>query len=434
MKVLPAASVSGVIQLPGDKSISHRAAMLASIAAGVTRIENYAASADCSSTLACMSALGVGVKREDSQIVIAGVGKRGLKAPDLPLDCGNSGTTMRLLSGILAGQEFETILSGDESLSSRPMERVIDPLTIMGAAIAANDGHAPLRIKGKNSLRAVVYEPPVASAQIKSCVLLAGLYAAGTTSVIEGTPTRDHTERMLRWFGVDVDVIQSAKGTTITVDGTAELTARDLSVPGDISAAAFFIAAAACLDASEITMPNVGLNSSRCAILDVMRSLGANVTLSDTNDRSNEPVGTIRVVGAPLATLRRTPMIRGKTIANLIDEVPILAIFGTQLATGLEIRDAAELRVKESDRISTVVENLRRMGASVTEFDDGFRVERSLLTGAVIDSRGDHRIAMAFAIAGLLAKGETEVIGAECAAVSFPAFFETLSSVVRYTC
>lgn len=432
MKVGPARYLNGVVRLPGDKSISHRAAMLASIAEGETRIENFAASADCASTLGCMAGLGVEIDRDDDTVVIHGGGKNGLRMPNGELDCGNSGTTMRLLAGILAGQEFKTTLIGDSSLQQRPMKRVIDPLTQMGATITSTSGGAPMTIRGKRPLSAVEYQPPVASAQIKSCVLLAGLYSNGQTTVVESVPTRDHTERMLRWFGVDVDIAEAGGDSRITVSGDAKLTARDLRVPADISAAAFFVVAAACLDGSDITMRNVGLNPSRRAILEVLRELGAKIEVSKMIDVCNEPVAQIRVAGGVEQNAAgSTPAIRAETVADLIDEIPILAVFGTQLAKGIEIRDAAELRVKESDRISAVVENLRRMGAAVTEFDDGMRIERSRLRGAIVDSYGDHRIAMAFAVAGLLASGETEISGAECAAVSFPAFFETLAAVVR---
>lgn len=421
--------MKGTVSLPGDKSISHRAAMLASIAVGETRITNYAASADCTSTLGCMAALGVEIERLGGDVVIRGVGKGGLRRSESQLDCGNSGTTMRLLSGILAGQPFETTLIGDESLQRRPMKRIIEPLTLMGAAMSSNDGRAPLVIGGRQPLDAIEYRPPVASAQIKSCVLLAGLFAEGETAVFEPVASRDHTERMLRWLGVDV----KAENGWISVSGDAILTARDIVVPGDVSAAAFFVVAAACLDGSAITIPGVGVNQSRRAILSVLQGLGARLEVSTISKVCNESVADIRVVGGlGQSASRSAPVIRGETIANLIDEIPILAVFGTQLETGIEIRDAAELRVKESDRIATVVANLRRMGAVVTEFDDGMRIERSDLHGAVIDSHGDHRIAMSFAVAGLLAEGETAVIDADCAAVSFPGFFEMLESVVQY--
>lgn len=425
-------SVHGNISLPGDKSISHRAAMIAAMAEGETRITNFAASADCASTLACIEALGVKVDRIGSTIVVNGVRKTGFSRPAASLYCGNSGTTMRLLAGILAGQNFASMMTGDESLQKRPMQRIIEPLARMGAVIGSADGTAPLSITGKQPLDAIVYQPPVASAQIKSCVLLAGLNSNGVTTVIEPDRSRDHTERMLRWFGVDVAVIEGLNGSEISVSGDSKLTARDLNVPSDISSAAFFLVAAACLAGSEITMPNVGLNPSRRAIYDVLVSAGVDITIDDDREVSNEPVGTLHIRGG-LHRAKDQPqlMLGGGIIANLIDEIPILAVLGTQLPNGIEIRDAGELRVKESDRITSIVDNLRRMGAAVTEFPDGFRVERSVLKGSTIDSFGDHRIAMAFAVAGLLADGETEITGAECADISFPGFFETLASVVR---
>lgn len=426
--VRPATSLIGEVALPGDKSISHRAAMIASIAEGETRIFNFAASEDCASTLGCLRSLGVDIQRQADSIVIRGAGKHGLRMASQSLDCGNSGTTMRLLSGILAGQAFETKLIGDSSLSERPMRRVIDPLDEMGAQIVSRDGKAPLAITGRLPLRSITYAPPVASAQIKSCVLLAGLYAEGITTVIEEIATRDHTERMLRWFGAEVDT----NGANISISGESVLKARDLRVPADISAAAFFIAAAAGLEGSDISMQNVGLNPSRIAIVEVLRTLGVDIEISDRSDSNNEPVGSIRVRGGlPTPKSGQTPVIRGSTIANLIDEVPILAILGTQLPYGVEIRDAGELRVKESDRIAAVARNLEKMGASATEYDDGLRIDPSKLHGASIETYGDHRIAMAFAVAGLFAAGETEIVGSECADVSFPGFFETLDGVVR---
>ncbi len=430
MRVGPASSIRGNISLPGDKSISHRAALIASIAVGSTRIDNFASSADCESTLACLRHLGVEIRRDGEAVVVLGVGKTGLKPPDGPLDCGNSGTTMRLIAGILAGQSFDCVLTGDDSLRKRPMNRIIEPLNLMGAALESTDGRAPLTVKGINPLKGIEYQTPVASAQIKSCVLLAGLNSNGVTSVVEPVQTRDHTERMLRWFGVDVAVDGTGDGTKISVLGNATLTARDLIIPSDISSAAFFMVAAACLEGSDITLPNVGFNPSRRAIFDVLSDLGARIEIIETKEICNEPVASLRIRGG-LSGSDTTPVLRGPIIANLIDEIPILAILGTQLECSLEIRDAAELRVKESDRISAVVENLRRMGSAVTEFPDGFKVERSDLKGATIDSFGDHRIAMAFAVAGLLADDETEIIGADCADVSFPGFFETMASVVK---
>ena len=431
MIIRPTRSIKGEVELPGDKSISHRAALISSIADGATWIENYSASEDCASTLECLSQLGVDVRREGKHLRISGLGKTGYQRPAAPLNCGNSGTTMRLLAGVLAGQPFDSVLTGDESLSRRPMKRVIEPLAAMGTRIDSDGGRAPLRIFGRHPLDAVRYELPVASAQIKSCILLAGLNAKGNTSVVESAPTRDHTERMLRWFGVDVEENRVAANRVLTVSGSSVPKADgELRIPCDISASAFFIVAAACLPGSDIRMKNVGLNPGRAAVLDMVRELGVTVSLSGEAEHNNEPVGDISVSGG--LQRQQTREISGQIVANLIDEIPILAVLGTRLEYGLEVRDADELRVKESDRIAAVVENLRRMGAEVDEFPDGFRVRRSQLTGARVDSFGDHRIAMAFAVAGLLAEGETIIDGAECAGVSFPGFFEVLANVAIY--
>lgn len=425
--------LSGTVRLPGDKSISHRAAMFAAIADGETKIENFASSTDCASTLDCLKGLGVEIDRDGASVTVKGGGKTGLRAPSGPLDCGNSGTTMRLLTGILAGQNFDTTLVGDESLQSRPMKRVIDPLSGMGARIESEDGRAPLKIQGVCPLRAVDHELQVASAQIKSCILLAGLNSDGMTTVFEPTPTRDHTERMLRWLGADVKEEAARDGKRISISGDTRLTAKGISVPSDVSSAAFFMVAAACLADSDLRIVDVGLNPSRTAIIDVLQRLGAFIEVSNEREVCNEPVGDLRIRGgAPAADVPDNNLVSGKVIANLIDEIPILAVYGTQIGGGLDVRDAAELRVKETDRIAAVVENLKRMGAKVEEFPDGFRVERSKLKGAVVDSFGDHRIAMAFAVAALLADGETEILDSESTAVSFPEFFETIGQVVKY--
>ena len=426
MLIKPAARLRGTLKLPGDKSISHRSAMISSLALGTTTIDNYAASADCTSTLSCLAELGVKFEHDGAVVRIEGVGIRGYRPPSGPLDCGNSGTTMRLITGILAGQDFQSVLVGDASLSKRPMKRVIGPMAAMGAAIDADDGHAPLRIHGNPRLAGYEHTLSIASAQIKSCILLAGLHTHGTTVVHEPTPTRDHTERMLRWFGA---MVESNDGA-ISISGGQSLAARDLSVPCDISAAAFFLVAAASLSGSELTLLNVGLNPTRTGIIDVLIKLSVDLVIVNEREVCNEPVGDITVRGRSGPLGSDSNVVRGKIIANLIDEIPILAILGTQIEAGLEIRDAAELRVKESDRIRSVVDNLRRMGAEIEEFPDGFRVSRSNLVGAKIDSFDDHRIAMAFAVAGLLAKGETEIVGAECVDVSFPGFFDTLKSAV----
>lgn len=430
MKMRPARRLSGRVTLPGDKSISHRSAIFAALAAGVTRISNFASSADCTSTLSCLAGLGTKIDRQGKDVVVTGCGKRGFEASKGPLDCGNSGTTMRLIAGVLAGRPFDSVLVGDESLSARPMKRVISPLAEMGASIDAVDGHAPLTIHGGARLKGIEYRPPVASAQVKSCVLLAGLNAEGETSVIEQVETRDHTERMLRWFGVDVREEKTGVGKKTTVNGDAFLTAKDFTVPSDISSSAFFLVAAACLGGSELTLPNVGLNSTRDAVIRVLQSCGADIVIQNERERCNEPSADLRVQGG-IGVRAGSNLLHGEIIANLIDEVPILAVFGTQIEGGLEIRDAGELRVKESDRIAAVVANLRKMGAEVEEFEDGLRVGRSQLKAARLDSFGDHRIAMAFAVAGLLADGETEIMGADCAAVSFPEFFDILETVAE---
>ena len=377
------------------------------------------------------SSLGVSISRKSDDVVVQGVGLRGLSAPKEPLDCGNSGTTMRLLAGVLAGQDFEATLTGDESLRSRPMQRIIEPLEMMGAEISSNEGRPPLTIRGRSPLQSIDYELPVASAQVKSAILLAGLNAAGRTSVVEQTPTRDHTERMLRWFGVAVEQGDAPKegDTFASVTGPSSFAARDINVPGDISSAAYFIAAAALLDGSSLEIANVGLNPSRIAFLSVVESLGLAVKFEDQSEQGNEPSGAIRVEGSRIAKESNdTPLtIDGDRIAGLIDELPLLAVIGSQLDGGVEIRDASELRLKESDRIAATVAGMRAMGADVEEFDDGLRVGGPMrLRGARIDSRGDHRIAMSFAVAGLLAEGETEIKDAECVSVSFPEFFNLL--------
>ncbi len=410
--------------------------MIAALAQGTSRIRNFSTSEDCAATLRCLEQLGVSIARKSDGLVIEGVGTRGLRAPKESLNCGNSGTTMRLLAGVLAGQDLEATLTGDASLRSRPMQRIIEPLGMMGAEIQSNDGRPPLTIRGRNPLRSIVYELLVASAQVKSAILLAGLNANGQMNVVEQTPTRDHTERMLRWFGVAVEEGDAFKGNQrfAAVTGPASFDARDVDVPGDISSAAYFIAAAALLDGSTLEIAGVGLNPSRVEFLKVVDSFRLAVTFEDQCKSGHEPVGAIHVEGSRAARESEdSPLtIDGDRIAGLIDELPLLAVIGSQLDGGIEIRDAGELRVKESDRIAATVAGLRAMNADVEEFDDGLRVGgRTRLRGARIDSRGDHRIAMSFAVAGLLAEGETEIEDAECVRVSFPEFFDLLESVVE---
>lgn len=438
MIIRPAQRIRGRLEMPGDKSISHRAAMIAALANGNSRIKNFSTSEDCAASLRCLQQLGVAISRDDGEVVIEGVGPQGLRATSVPLDCGNSGTTMRLLAGILAGQDFTSILTGDASLRARPMQRIIEPLEMMGANISSHEGRAPLTIQGQARLQPLEYELLLASAQVKSCVLLAGLYASGRTKVVEQTPTRDHTERMLRWFGVPVEAGDARlEGQSFAAfTGPASFTARDVEVPGDISSAAYFVAAAVLLRDSELEIAKVGINPARTSFLNFLKRFGFQIDVSDEREESNEPVGTIRVRCARDAVSKGVndspTSVRGTLIAGLIDELPLLAIVGSQLDGGLEIRDAAELRVKESDRIAMTVAGLRAMGAEVEEFDDGLRVAGpARLRGAEIDTRGDHRIAMAFAVAGLVAAGETQIKDAECVGVSFPEFFELLESVVQ---
>lgn len=430
MIIRPAKLIEGEIALPGDKSISHRAAIIAAMAVGESRIGNYSTGEDCASTLRCLRQLGVEIEQSGTTVVVHGVGKTGFEAPAEPLDCGNSGTTMRLLAGVLAGQQFDSVLTGDQSLRKRPMRRVIEPLTEMGAIIDSEDGFAPLRIKGRQTLSAIYYRLPVASAQIKSCVLLAGLFAEGKTTVVENAITRDHTERMLRSFGVDVPIYDGPilQAAPRTVRGEALLKHQNIDVPGDISSAAYFLVAAACLRNSYISLRNVGLNPTRNLIFEVLQRAGVALDVA-TSTKLGEPAAAVSVTGVfsdgdPIA-------LSNLAIPLLIDEIPILAVLGTQLSGGLVVRDAAELRVKETDRIANIVENLRRMNADVEEFEDGFRVGQSKLKGAELNSFGDHRIAMAFAVAGLLADGETSIKDPKCVDISFPGFFETLEAVVK---
>ncbi|MGB6595641.1 MAG: 3-phosphoshikimate 1-carboxyvinyltransferase [Candidatus Acidiferrum sp.] len=430
--VHPAKLLTGGVELPGDKSISHRYAMLAGLAEGTSELRHFSAAADCHSTLGCISALGADVKVEKDVVRITGRGAHGLKSSWRALDAGNSGTTMRLLTGILAGQQFNTKLSGDGSLQKRPMKRVVGPLREMGADIRARDDNfAPLEIKAAH-LHAIDYQMPMASAQVKSAVLLAGLYAEGVTSVTEPSRTRDHTELALEEFGAALE----RHGQTTKIhglfggNGAGRLVAKSLDVPGDISSAVFFIAAASLLQDSSIGIHNVGLNPTRTAILDLFTEMGASIQMLALKSSHGEVVGDLAVKGAPL----RGGIIEGERIPLVIDELPMLAALGPYTEEGIEIRNAGELRVKESDRIAVLVENLRRMGATVEERPDGLKVEgrrAGKLHGAEIEPHGDHRIAMAFAVAGLAAEGATMIRDADCAGVSYPTFFEDLDRLAE---
>ena len=438
MKIRPAARIRGKLRVPGDKSISHRAAMIAALANGASKLSNFATSQDCASTLSCLRALGLSIEQKGSDVHVEGRGSRGLSAPTEVLDCGNSGSTMRMLAGILAGQSFDSILSGDTSLRSRPMKRIVAPLGLMGARVISQDGLPPLRIEGSNSLRPIRYELPVSSAQVKSCILFAALNAEGRSEVIEPSgPTRDHTERMLRWFGVPVDTDaggENSLDSTIAINGPASFSARDLIIPGDISSAAFLIGAAALLPGSELEIQDVGLNPTRAQMLATLTGLGFDIRIVAAREECNEAVGDLLVRGNHPTSAGPTARVKisGPLIAQLIDELPLLAVLGSQLPDGIEIRDAAELRAKESDRIAATVRNLRAMGAEVAEHDDGLVVSGSTpLRGAELDSYGDHRIAMAFTVAALVAQGESEISGAECVGISFPEFFELIGTIVE---
>ena len=433
MKIAPARRINGRVRLPGDKSISHRAAIIASLATGPSRITNFSPSNDCAATLTCLEKLGVAVERDGDSIRLE-CGHE-FSEPSETLDCGNSGSTIRMLAGVLAGQTFVSTLTGDDSLRSRPMKRIIEPLEMMGADVKSRDGRPPLTVAGKKPLEAIHYELPVASAQVKTCVLLAGLHAEGITEVVEKhRGTRDHTERMLACFGVPLKSVIGNSGAVMTsVSLSPGFSGREVSVPGDISSAAFLIAAAALLPNSRLDIEGVGINPTRTMFLTQLQSLGLAIEIDETRNECNEPVGDVHVTpGAGLDSKGNSIKLRGDLIPQLIDELPLLAVVGTQLKGELEIRDAGELRSKESDRISATVKNLRAMGAEVEEFDDGLAVAGpTLLRGARVESYGDHRIAMAFTVAALIAKGDSEIAGAECVAVSFPEFFRVLESIVQ---
>ena len=421
----PASGIHGTVKLPGDKSISHRYAMLASLAEGRSVLTNYSSGEDCASTLACLRSLGVKWSRNRDRIEVSGNGIDGLQPPAQTLDAGNSGTTIRLLSGILAGQRFASRIAGDESLSKRPMKRIMTPLAAMGASIHAREGqYPPLTIEGR-PLQAIQYQLPVASAQVKSAMLLAGLYASGVTKVVEPTETRNHSEIALQHLGADVTV----DGRIISVRGRPRLASCNARIPSDLSSAVFFIGASLLLPESNLRIEGVGLNPTRTAVLSVLHSMGASIEIHREDDECGEPVGSLVIRSGPRL---EGAVISGSVTVGVIDEVPMLAVLGAVSKHGLRIRDAGELRVKETDRIATVSENLRRMGVRVEERSDGMDIEGGArLRAAELDSAGDHRIAMAFSVAALAADGECVLRGADAAAVSYPEFFETLGTVTR---
>ncbi|MFZ0199097.1 MAG: 3-phosphoshikimate 1-carboxyvinyltransferase [Candidatus Sulfotelmatobacter sp.] len=427
MIVRPARNVRGSVSLPGDKSISHRYAMLAAIAEGPSRLENYSTGADCASTLGCLRSLGVKWERRDKEgadniIEVQGSGLS-LTAPKEALDCGNSGSTIRMLSGIAAGQRFSSEMAGDESLSRRPMERVITPLTAMGAEIRSQNGRPPLHIRGGN-LKAITYRMPVASAQVKTCLLFAGLLADGETQIEEPLRTRDHGEVALRAFGAHLD----RKGNEVRIRGGQSLRGIEARVPGDLSSAAFFLCAAALLPGSQLTVANLLMNPTRARLLDILMQMGLRISVTQLEEIHGELVGTLQVEGGHM----KGASIAGADTAALIDEIPVLAAIAPYTEQGIEVRDAKELRVKESDRIASIAINLRAMGAKVEEREDGLKIPgEQTLHGADLESFGDHRIAMAFSIAALRAEGETLIHGSQCAAISYPQFFTMLESLVE---
>ncbi|HKG61277.1 MAG TPA: 3-phosphoshikimate 1-carboxyvinyltransferase [Pyrinomonadaceae bacterium] len=428
MKLLPARHLAGKLRLPGDKSISHRVALIGALSTRSSEISNFSTAADCASTLSCLRELGISIEHEQDKLIFAGSDE--FSAPRRPLDCGNSGSTLRILAGVLAGHDLTAELIGDASLSSRPMRRIIEPLEMMGAKIESTDGKAPLKIHGSNPLKPITYTLPVASAQVKSAILFAGLNANGRTTVIETSPSRDHTERLFNGFGIPVT---KNADHSVTLWTQGRFIGGSMTIPGDVSSAAYFLAAAMLLSESQLTIEGVGLNATRAAFLSVLTSWGADISTTDLQTERNEPYGTINVRGGLNgAAAQSDRILSGAMIPSLIDELPLLAVVGSQIAGGIQIRDAAELRHKESDRLAATAANLRAMGAEVEESDDGIAVAGpTRLHGALIDSHGDHRIAMAFSVAALIAEGETEIAGAECVAISFPEFFTLLESVVQ---
>lgn len=412
--------LKGEITVPGDKSISHRGIMLGALANGTTSITNFLKGADCLSTISCFQKMGIEIEETENEILVHGKGLHGLSAPKEILDAGNSGTTTRLISGILAGQNFSCDLTGDASIQTRPMKRIMTPLSMMGADITSvhNNGCAPLHIKGA-PLKGISYQSPVASAQVKSCVLFAGLYADGKTSVIEPFLSRNHSELMLSSFGASVQTC----GTTATIEPEPVLTAQKVEVPGDISSAAFFIAAGLLIPGSELLIKNVGINPTRDGILRVCRQMGANLELLNTRTQCGEPVADILVKHSEL----NGTVIEGDLIPTLIDELPVIAVMAACANGETIIRNAEELKVKESNRLEIIVHHLSEMGCDITGTEDGMIIRgRKPLHGAVLDSHLDHRIAMSFAVAGLVADGETEITNADCVNISYPGFYRDL--------
>ncbi len=425
--ISPARSLQGSLVLPGDKSISHRYAMLAGLAEGTSRLANFSTGADPHSTLACIEALGAKVEDKGTYVEVTGTAGQ-FAAPAEPLDCGNSGSTMRMLAGLIASHPHSFTLVGDGSLTLRPMERIRRPLTQMGARITLKEGHAPMHVQG-GPLTGCDFDSPIASAQVKTAILFAGLQADGTTSIAEGIATRDHTEHALRAFGAKLQVTH-ATATRIQIEGGQRLRAIDATIPGDLSSAAFFLCAALLFPDANLVLDSIGMNPTRAALLDVLSSLGAKMRVLSVEEQHGELIGTLQVNTSVAPPSKGPLIIAGALTAQLIDELPVLAAIAPYTRDGIIIRDAQELRVKESDRIDLVARNLHAMGASYTEHPDGLEIPGGqLLHGASIDSGGDHRIAMAFAVASLRATSQSEIQGAEAAAISFPEFFGHLATL-----
>ena len=425
MKLHKAAHIRGEITVPGDKSISHRSVMFGSIAKGTTEIHNFLEGADCLSTIGCFRRMGIEIENKNGTVIVHGKGMHGLTAPSGTLDCGNSGTTTRLISGILAPQNFDVTLTGDESIQKRPMKRIIEPLSMMGADIKSIRGNdcAPLKICGM-PLAGIHYTSKVASAQVKSAILLAGLYADGLTTVTEPQVSRNHTELMLKFFGAELE----SKETSVTIWPATELFGNRIDVPGDISSSVYFVAAGLILPNSEVLIKNVGINPTRAGLIKVCEAMGADLTLLNENHGNAEPTADLLVRTSSL----KACTIEGDIIPTLIDELPTIAMMACFAEGTTVIRDAAELKVKESNRIAIMVENLRAMGADVEETDDGMIIHGGKpLHGAVIDSHKDHRIAMTFAVAALAAEGETEIHDADCVNISYPAFYKELERLTE---
>jgi 3-phosphoshikimate 1-carboxyvinyltransferase len=420
--IQPTALTSGTVAVPGDKSISHRALLLGAIAEGQTKIEGFLAGEDCFATLAALRSLGVSIDQVDSTtILIDGMGLRGLRNSGDSLDLGNSGTGMRLLAGLLCGQAFDSKLTGDESLTARPMRRIIKPLSMMGASIESNDGKPPLLVKGGRKLVGIHYTLPVASAQVKSAILLAGLYARGETAVIEPAITRDHTERMLTAMGANI----SGDGGHIRIRETDQLNATTIKVPADLSSAAFLILATLISKDAEILIQNVGVNPTRTGVIEVLREMGGDIGVENAQLYGEEPVADIRVRSSMLHGITVDPSL----VSLAIDEFPVLFVAASNAVGSTRFTGIGELRVKESDRISVMVDGLRRMGVEIEESEDGAEIHYTEPSGAIVDSHGDHRVAMSFAAAGMVAKSAVRIRNVDAVDTSFPGFSEVLRSL-----